>query len=488
MSHATDLTVLALYTLAVVALGSSFFRKSRTPRGFMVAGGTVPAWALGFSLFGTYLSSNTFLGYPGRAYASDWNVFVFSLSLPLAAWVAARFFVPFYRRSDEVSAYTHLEARFGRWARTYAMSCYLLTQLARVGSILFGIALALGPLTGLEPSTIILATGVIVTLYTLLGGIEAVIWTDVAQSFILIAGALVTVALLFHDMPEGPAQLFAIAIEQGKFSLGSLALDFTSSTVWVVLLYGLFINLNNFGIDQSYVQRYHAARSEREARRSLWLAAALYLPLSLLFLFIGTGLYALYQVHPELAVGIDRADAAFPHFITHRMPEGVSGLLLAALFAAGMSSIDTSLNSSATVILSDLYRGYVEPRPTERRSMQVLYAATIMTGALGTVTALAMIGVTSLLKAWWTLSGIFAGGMLGLFLLGIASRRADRAAGILGVALGVFVILWMTVSPRLPQDSMFRSPFHSNMITVIGTMTIFLVGVLASRRSSIRDE
>ena len=171
----------------------------------MVAGGTVPAWALGFSLFGTYLSSNTFLGYPGRAYASDWNVFVFSLSLPLAAWVAARYFVPFYRRSDELSAYVHLEARFGRWARTYTMSCYLLTQIARVGSILFGIALALGPLTGLEPSTIILVTGVVVTLYTLLGGIEAVIWTDVAQSFILIAGALVTVALLFHDMAEGPA-------------------------------------------------------------------------------------------------------------------------------------------------------------------------------------------------------------------------------------------------------------------------------------------
>ena len=185
MSHATDLTILALYTLAVVALGSSFFRKSRTPRGFMVAGGTVPAWALGF---GTYLSSNTFLGYPGRAFASDWNVFVFSLSLPVAAWVAARYFVPFYRRSDEVSAYTHLEAQFGRWARTYAMSCYLLTQIARVGSILFGIALSLGPLTGLEPSTIILATGVIVTLYTLLGGMEAVIWTDVAQSFIGLTG------------------------------------------------------------------------------------------------------------------------------------------------------------------------------------------------------------------------------------------------------------------------------------------------------------
>ncbi len=497
-----DLIVLVLYVLGVVVLGSSFARRSRTPSGFTAARGALPGWAVGLSLFGTFLSSNTFLGVPGKAYATNWNSFVFSLSLPLAAWIAVRWFVPFYRHSGEISAYTHLEKRFGRWARTYAMICYLLTQLARIGAILFGVSLALGALTGWSPSAIIVGTGILVTFYTLLGGIEAVIWTDVVQSIVLSVGALLAVALLLAGMPEGPGQLFEIATAEAKFSLGSGAIDFSSSTILVVLLYGLFINLNNFGIDQSFVQRYHTARSDRAAARSVWLAAALYVPISLLFFFLGSGLFAFYRAQPELRQELEQrvaaeriageeaptdaevGDRAFPHFIVEQMPVGVSGILIAALLAAAMSSIDTSLNSSATVILADLWRGWIRPpdRVDDREAMRVLHGGTITVGVLGTGTALAMIGVESVLDAWWTLSGIFAGGMLGLFLLGMIARQADRAAALCGVTVGVLVILWMTLSPRLDGDwEWLRSPFHSNMIIVVGTLSIFLVGVVVSR-------
>jgi SSS family solute:Na+ symporter len=178
-------------------------------------------------------------------------------------------------------------------------------------------------------------------------------------------------------------------------------------------------------------------------------------------------------------------DRVFPHFIARQLPPGVAGLLLAALFAAAMSSIDTSLNSSATVILSDFYSLWRRD-VGERESMRVLYSGTILVGALGTGTALAMMGVKSVLDAWWTLSGIFAGGMLGLFLLGIISRRAHRAAALTGVTIGILVILWMTLSPQFPDDSPLRSPFHSNMIIVMGTLAIFWVGVLASKLRSIR--
>lgn len=478
---AADLVVLIVYLLAVVAFGLSFVRRSRSPAEFTSAGGRLRSWVVGLSLFGTYLSSNTFLGVPGSAYATNWNAFVFSLSLPIAASIAVRYFVPFYRSTGEISAYTHLERRFGRWARTYATVCYLLTQLARVGTILFGVALALSELTGWNVGAVILVTGVLVTLYTLLGGIEAVIWTDAVQSVVLIAGALLVTGLLFAGMPEGPGQLYEVARAAGKLSLGSAALDFTSSTIWVVLLYGVCINLNNFGIDQSFVQRYHTARSDADARRSVWIAAGLYLPVSLLFFVIGAGLFAHYQVFPEPGLVADRA---LPRFIASSLPAGVAGVVLAALTAAAMSSIDTSLNSSATVVLEDFYRAYRKRDVPAREAMRVLYFATAGFGALGTATALAMIGVQGLLSAWWTLSGVFAGAMLGLFLLGVFSTRTSRPEAMVGVAVGVLVILWMTLSPNLPEGSSLRSPLHAQMTTVVGTLTIFLVGAWGSRLSA----
>ncbi|HVR28983.1 MAG TPA: sodium:solute symporter, partial [Thermoanaerobaculia bacterium] len=471
-----DLAVLLAYVGGVVAFGASYARRSRGTREFTAAGGRLGGWAVGLSIFATFLSSNTFLGVPGRAFASNWNAFVFSLSLPPAAWIAARWFVPFYRRHGHISAYHHLEARFGPWARTYGLACYLLTQLARMGSVLFGVALVTTALTGWSMAATILAVGVLVTLYTLVGGIEAVIWTDVVQSFVLVGGALAVLWAILGGTPGGVERVLADAGQAGKLDLGSFAADFSTSTFWVVLLYGLFINLNNFGIDQSYVQRYHTSRTTPEARRSVWLAAALYLPVSLLFFFLGSAMWVFYSAQPELAADLVAAvgagspdgaagtggagapagttaaaldglshpkvgDRALPHFIATQLPPGVTGLLVAAMLAAAMSSLDTSLNSSATVLLTDVYTTYIRPGADERESMRFLRGATFAMGAIGIATALAMMGVESLLDAWWTLSGIFAGGLLGLFLLGMIARRADRPSAVAGVVAGVTVIL-----------------------------------------------
>ncbi len=457
----------------------------------MIAGGALPGWAVGLSMFGTFLSSNTFVGVPGQAFAGNWNAFAFSLSLPAAAALAARWWVPFYRRGGAVSAYHHLEARFGRWARTYAVACYLLTQFARTGSILFGVALAMNALTGWPVAWIVLGTGVVVTAYTLIGGIEAVIWTDVIQSLVLTVGALVVVGLLIADAQGGLVGLVETARAAEKFSLGSFSFDVSASTFWVILVYGLFMNFNNFGIDQSYIQRYHAAVSDRAASRSVWLAAGLYLPVSAVFFFIGTGLFVVFQGQPE-AAGI-AADQAFPHYISTRLPSGVSGLLVAALFAAAMSSIDTSFNSSATVFLSDIYRTYLRPERGadggEAEDLRVLRTATVSIGALGTAAALLMIGAGRLLEVWWTVSGIFAGGLLGLFALDRLAPRAGRAAAQAGVAAGVLAIVWMTVSPLLEGGlEILRIPLHSYMIAVVGTLTIFCVGLLVAggrRRAAI---
>lgn len=477
-----DLTILLLYLLGVFGLGCWFVRKSGTTDEFMAAGRSLPGWVVGLSIFGTYVSSISFLANPGKSYQGNWNPFAFGLSLPIAAIIAVTFFVPFYRKMGDVSAYSHLEQRFGPWARMYALVCYLLTQIGRVGTILFLVALALKPLIGLDVPTIILMTGFMVTVYTLLGGIEAVIWTDVVQSLVLTVGLCVSAVILLVRMPAGPEQLFEIANQHDKFSLGDFGPWLDESTFWVVLIYGLFINLQNFGIDQSFVQRYATAKTENDAKRSVWLGAIPYIPISALLFFVGTGLFAFYTVSPEAlpttSNGTVKADAVFPHFIATQLPTGMTGLIIAAIFAAAMSSIDSSLNGSATLILQDVYKRFFRKNASERESMIVLYITTLFFGAIGTLAGLAMIHVESALKAWWTMAGIFSGGMLGLFLLG-RFTRADNRAAIAGTVSGVVVIVLMALSKTeyWPEDwAQILRPLNGFLPIVFGTMMIMIVG------------
>lgn len=481
-----DIAVLVVYLAGVVAFGLWLGWRRRTSDEFMVAGGRLPGWAVGLSIFGTYVSSISFLALPGKAYAANWNPFVFSLAIPLTAWIAVRWFVPFYRKGGEVSAYAHLERRFGVWARTYAVACYILSQLARTGAILYLVALALSGLTGWRVEVLILVASAGVVAYAFLGGMESVIWTDVVQSAVLIGGTVLCAAVLLASTPGGPAAIFEIGSRDGKFSLGSFGLGLGEATVWVVLLYGLFMNLQNFGIDQSFVQRYVTARSDREAERSVWLGALLYLPISAAFFSIGTALYAYYATQPErLPPGI-RPDEVFPHFIATALPAGAGGVVVAALMAAAQSTVSSSVNCAATLVLCDLYRRHVRPTASDRESLLVLRLGTAAFGAAGTAIALALAvwAKGSALDAWWALAGIASGGMLGLFLLGILSREATGRAAAMGVVFGVAAISWMALSPLLaPEGSRWRSPFHPFLVTVAGTLAIFSVGLAASRIS-----
>jgi SSS family solute:Na+ symporter len=510
-----DWAVVVIYFAGTLAIGFFFSRRSRSAAGFTTGGRTIPGWACGLSIFATYLSSVSFLALPGKAYAANWNPFVFSLSLPIATWIAVRYFLPYYRRSEEVSAYAHLEHRFGPWARVYAGGFYLLTQIARMGTVMYLMALPLSVLLGWDIRWIILVTGISVTVYSFVGGITGVIWADALQAIVLSAGAVIALVVMMCGMPEGAGQVMRIAREHEKFSLGSFGLSLAEPTFWVVLLYGLACNLQNFGIDQNFVQRYIVSKSDREARKSVWLGGLLYVPVSALFFLIGTTLFAHYQAHPDDHQRLRRAvaeqrlasegvattaadytlqlgqvetglseetlgDKAFPFFIGSRLPRGITGLLIAAVFAAAMSTLSTSLNSSATLIMTDYYQRYFNPTASEEQAMSVLHGATILWGILGTVTAFLLVHVTSALDAWWTLASIFSGGAVGLFLLGFISRSAGNPAAITAVLLGMGIILWMTLSTAgaWPQSlAAFRSPFHSFMTIVVGTLVILLVGL-----------
>ncbi|MBK7132455.1 MAG: sodium:solute symporter [Bacteroidales bacterium] len=476
-----DIIIFIIYLAGIVIFGSSFYSKKRSSSSFTLGNKNIPTWVISMSIFATFVSSISYLALPGQAFQSNWNPFVFSLSIPFASWMAVKFFVPLYRSVNSPSAYTYLEMRFGPWAKIYASVMYLLTQLMRTGTILFLLALTLNVIVGWDMITIIIVTGISVMIYALLGGIQAVIWTDAIQGIILILGAVVCLIVLLFSMPEGPGQIFQIASENNKFSLGSLKPELTTSTFWVVLIYGIFINLQNFGIDQNYIQRYMTATTEKEAKKSAMWGGLLYIPVSLMFMFIGTSLFAYYSVNPGILPEGIQADRVFPLYIINNLPAGLTGLLIASIFAAGMSTISTSVNSSATVILNDYFKKSTDNPSSEKRSVRILYSSSLIFSILGILIAIAMINVKSALDVWWKLASIFSGGMLGLFLLGYFSKKVTNLSAIIGVVAGVLVIGWMSLSQFIfttPELSKFVSPFHSYLSIVFGTMVIFITGFL----------
>ncbi|WP_373522720.1 sodium:solute symporter [Aquiflexum sp.] len=475
-----DLIVFLVYMSGIIAFGASFYFKKRTSIDYISGGGRLPAWALGMSIFATYVSSISFLALPGSAYQSNWNGFVFSLSIPLAAFIAVNYFIPLYRKLQSPSAYAYLENRFGLWARVYASTCYLLTQLARMGAIMYLLALPMNALFGWSIPMIIITTGIGVTIYAMLGGIEAVVWTDAVQGILLIAGALTCFILIIWEMPGGFPEVIEIAQDQNKLSLGSFSFDLGQNTFWVILVYGLFINLQNFGVDQSYIQRYLGAKTESEAKASTWLGSLLYVPVSLLFFMIGTSLFAYYQQFPENLQlelqAFENADKVFPYFIVSSLPVGLTGLMIAAIFAAGMSTLSTSINSSATVILEDHVKKYLFPKLPKAAEFNVLYLSSFIMGIAAILIGLAFNGVSSALDAWWALASIFSGGILGLFLLGVLTQSKSNMPAIIGVIFGLIIIAWISLEELLRAQGWPVLDLHKNLAIVLGTMAVFLVG------------
>ena len=490
-----DLLLILCYLLAMVGIGVYFSRKNKSSEQFTTASGSIPGWALGLSFYATFLSAITFLGDPGKSFGANWNPFVFSLSIPLAAIVATKWFVPFYRESGEISAYTHLEKRFGNWARTYAMVCFIMTQLARMGTIFYGIALTLNALTGIDMRLIILVAGLCIILYTVLGGMEAVIWTEVIQAVLKTMGAGMILYLITLQTPL--SAIIERGMQEDKFSLGTFDFNFQTSSFWVILAYGFFINLTNFGIDQNYIQRYHTAKNPRDAAKSIWLCVLYYVPVSFLFFFIGTALYSFYAENPALILELkqqvsveknipldalqasDYGDRVLPYFMKTQIPTGFLGLLIAALLSAGMSTMSSGMNSSATVFLKDIYLRYINPEADAKKQFKLLLIATTCMGGLGIVFGISMIGVKSLLDVWWKLSGIFAGGMLGIFLLGFLAKKVRNVDAKIAAVLGLILIALMSFKESLP--SFLQIPLDSKMTVVVGTVSIVGIGVLLQK-------
>lgn len=466
-----DYFIIVIYIVATTIFGSWFIKRSGSMQGFTLAGNLLPGWAIGLSLMATYLSSISFLANPGKSYASDWRPFVFSLTLPIAIWIASRWFIPLYRNKVKTTAYEYLEQRFSLWARVYMGSAYILLQVGRFAVVLYLTALALAALLEVDIKVLILGLGLLTVIYTLMGGFAAVVWTDVVQSVVLFFGGLLCLFLLLSNMPGGWDQLGAVANREHKFALGPMDFDLVIQGFWVIFIFGIVENLKNFSVDQNYIQRFLSAPSEREARKALWLGGLLYIPVSALFFMIGTALFVYYLNVPAETLPT-KADQIFPYFIAHELPTGMIGLVIAGVLAAGMSTLDSSLNSSATVFTIDFYKRVLRPEADDHSQLKMIRIATAVIGVLATLSSLAMINAKTALDVWWQMSAIFGGGMLGLFLSAVLMPKLKSRQAMFATIAGLIFVAWASASQLWFADSDWGFGLNTMMIGVVGTLLI----------------
>jgi SSS family solute:Na+ symporter len=499
-----DLWVIGIYMLVMMAIGWYVSSESRDVEGYAVGGRTMTGWVLGLSVLGTFTSSITFLSLPAKTFQGNWNVYVFGLALPVAALVAVTWFVPLYRSKVQLSAFEFLESRFGYWARLYADLSYVVLQLIRTATIMLLVAMAVQGTLGFPIVPTLILSGVVVIVYDAVGGIRADIWTDVVQVFVLVFGAAWALGSVLATWPGDPAD-FLSHVPPEKFSLGQLTnwvpassqaeskaaaghWDWSLSTVLVVFLYGLSENLRNYGTDQNYVQRMLAADSDRSARRSLWIGALSYLPVSAMVCLIGTALYMHYQAHPALLPQGLKADEVFPHFMRTELPPAVRGLVISAILAAAMSTIDSCLNSTSTLILVDVVRR-LRRGPARLPEIWTLRLSTVALGVLGTGAAVGMyyrFGAErsrTIMDLWWQYAGTAGGGLFGLFLLAWLMPRIPAWGAALGVAATVPVLAWGTFARQIPTNSNWaplECRLHPNLVGISATLAMLLLaGCLA---------
>ncbi len=427
--------VVVIYLLILVVMGVLLSRNQKTTEDFFKGGNRIPAWAAGLSIFGTQLSAITFMAIPAKTYATDWLYFILMMTIIMVAPIVIRYFLPFYRRFRLTTAYEYLELRFNYGARLLGSLMYVFLQLGRLGIVLLLPSLALSVVTGIDVNTCILAMGVLSIIYTVLGGIEAVIWTDVMQVVVLLGGALLSLVILGFRL-DLPSMMAALS-EADKLRVFDFKLDLSHPTLWVVLIGGLATNLIQYGSDQTVIQRYLTTKDEKAAAKSIRIGAWMALPSALIFFSLGSLLYVFYKMQPEaLNPTLTKTDAIFPWFIVQQLPDGISGLLIAAIFAASMSSLDSSMNSVSTVVTTDYIRRFW-PIWTEGRYLRSARLITVVVGIIGTAMAIWMAGtgLSSLWDQFNMIIGLFAGGLGGVFLLGIFTSRSNGPGVVIGLLL-----------------------------------------------------
>jgi len=472
-----DWVVFVVYLAAVVALGASFSKKQRSTKEFFTAGKRMHWLPIAFSVVASIFSGISFIGQPSRVYRHDAVLIAFPFSLLLVTPIVVYVLLPFYRRLDVTTAYQYLEARFGLNVRLLASVLFMGKRLLWMALVALAPSLALSAVTGLRVETCILIIGVIATIYTGLGGMHAVIWTDVIQFLVLMTGQCLIITMIAFRLDGGFAQMWQIGVADHK-AWASLDFNFSELTFWTMLFAGCFLALSDLGADQVIVQRLMSAKDEKTAAKALWFNALFKFPGMIIILGMGVALWAFYQQYPE-RLGLAEADwdKLVPYFAVQELPAGVSGLVIAAIFAAAMSSFDSGLNCLVATLTVDWHDRLGRKPHDDQRSLRLAKVLTYLLGAAVTLTAVLIYetGIKSIIDASNKYLGFFGGALLGIFLLGALTRRAKALPTILGALLGVAAVFAIEAI-QTASGERFVHPYLYAAISCLLTMGLGYVG------------
>jgi SSS family solute:Na+ symporter len=485
-----DIVIIAVYFAVIGGIGIYVSRGKNSAEKFFVAGRSIPMWAVSFTIMATIIGTGTFVGHPGTSYQKGLILLIPHMTVPIVLIVVARIVVPFYRRVVRMSAYEYIGKRFGLAGRFYTSFGFLADRIFDLGVTLLTTALAINVLTGWDLRPVILGVGVFTIGYTMIGGVTAVVWTDVVQGIVLIFGGIFIVLRLMFAPEAGEA--FAVVGETyraGRLTLGlegftwdTLFSTENNTTYLFILAYAVQWT-RRYATDQHIVQRYLVAKDDQSASRAAFVSALICLPIFAMFMFAGACLHGFFELSglPPPPV----ADGALPYFLAHYMPVGLLGLVIAAVLAAAMSTVSADLSSVATVLTTDYYR-HLKPDASDRAQLICGRIMVVLGGALTIIAAWLLLpeeGAAPLMERVIIIASILSGGTLGLFCLGFFTRTATRRGCYVGIACAAVFTAWaiLTQPGARMVDLGFNFPLNPLLIGVLGHLVLFCTGWLASR-------
>ncbi len=438
--------VLIFYLGAMLAMGFYFMRKENTSDDFFKGGGRIPWWAAGISIYATMLSAITYMTIPAKAYTTDWTYYPMLWMILLISFPVIKYYLPYFRKLNVTSAYEILEQRFNIFTRLLASTLFCIFMIVRMAIVLYLPSLALTAVTGIDIYLCIVLMGLVTIIYCTMGGVEAVIWGDVVQGLILVFGAIFAVVYLAMSTEGGIGGCIEIALDNDKLQLFNWDNSWSQATWWVIILGGLANNLISYTSDQTVIQRYLTTPDEKAAGRGILVNGVMSVFVSVAFYMIGTGLYTFYKTHPaELDITMGQSDAIFPFFMMSQMPAGIAGALIAAIFAATMSTISSNINSVATAFSIDFWKRF-RTSTTDSQLVVVARWSSMVSGMIGLLLALFMAtwNIQSFLDFFNEILGLLTSGLGGLFFIAVFMKRVKGYAALVGFVAGEAVVFWMS--------------------------------------------